>query len=36
MLIGNEASIVLYVDSPESTERLLWELEMEERGEPLD
>ena len=36
MLIGNEASIVLYVDSPENTERLLWELEMEERGEPLD
>ena len=36
MLIGNEASIVLYVDSPESTELLLWELEMEEGGEPLD
>ena len=36
MLIGNEASIVLYVDPPENTERLLWELEMEERGEPLD
>ena len=36
MLIGNEASIVLYVDSPENTERFLWELEMEERGEPLD
>ena len=36
LLIGNEASIVLYVNSPENTERLLWELEMEERGEPLD
>ena len=36
MLIGTEASIVLYVNSPENTERLLWELEMEERGEPLD
>ena len=36
MLIGNEAFIDLYVDSPENTERLLWELEMEERGEPLD
>ena len=36
MLIGNEAFIDLYVDSPESTELLLWELEMEERGEPLD
>ena len=36
MLIGTEASIVLYVDPPENTERLLWELEMEERGEPLD
>ena len=36
LLIGNEASIVLYVNSPENTERLLWELDMEEHGEPLD
>jgi len=36
LLIGNEASIDLYVNSPENTERLLWELDMEEHGEPLD
>ena len=36
MLIGNEAFIDLYIDSPENTELFLWEREMEERGEPLD
>jgi len=33
MLIGNEAFISLYVDSPENTGLFLWEREMEERGE---
>ena len=36
MLIGNEAFIDLYIDSPENTGLFLWEREMEERGEPLD
>ena len=36
MLIGNEAFIGLYIDSPENTGLFLWEREMEERGEPLD
>ena len=36
MLIGNEAFISLYIDSPENTGIFLWEREMEERGEPLD
>ena len=33
MLIGNEAFISLYIDSPENTGLFLWEREMEERGE---
>ena len=33
MLIGNEAFIGLYIDSPENTGLFLWEREMEERGE---
>lgn len=36
LLIGNEAFIDLYIDSPENTGLFLWEREMEERGEPLD
>ena len=36
MLIGTEAFIDLYIDSPENTGLFLWEREMEERGEPLD
>ena len=36
MLIGNEAFIDLYVDSPEGTGDFLRELEMEQRGESID
>jgi len=35
-LAGNEAFVELSVDSPEGTGDFLRELEMEERGEPLD